>query len=323
MSSVEKTVFAKKIEEYLQSTKVAHTYAGKLIAFSELMKSIFGVTSFEIVQNVEQYVKTGGVMVLKGRMDLQLGQTVLEFKIDLNRELETGIEEIQRYTSILRENKKKVAECIITDGIQFKVYTVREKAVPVREINFQEVTPEQAIMFLDTFLFSERKVPTAEDLNMRFGPGSAIYEEVVGELSVLFKAIKDPVKFELWAKNMQLVYGSTPPDEAFVSHTYLMILVKLLLAKRLNRDANLPAREALTGKLLSSQGINIIEDDFFSWVLNSLFWSDVKVLLQTLTEAFDSYDLSSVDEDIFKEIYQDIVKRADRHKLANIIRLSG
>jgi hypothetical protein len=315
MSSTEKTVFGKYMEEYLQSTKAAHTHAGKLIAFSELMKSIFGVTSFEIVQNVEQYVRTGGVMVLKGRMDLQLGQTILEFKIDLSRELETGIEEIQRYASILRENKQKVAECIITDGIQFKVYTVREKAIPVREINFQEKTPEQAIMFLDTFLFSERKVPTAEDLNMRFGPGSAIYEEVVGELSVLFKAIKDPVKFELWAKNMQLVYGSTPPDEAFVSHTYLMILVKLLLAKRLTKDTNLPAREALTGKLLSSQGINIIEDDFFSWVLNPLFWSEVKVLLQTITEAFDSYDLSSVDEDIFKEIYQEIVKRADRHKL--------
>jgi hypothetical protein len=279
------------------------------------MKSIFGVTSFEIVQNVEQYVRTGSVMVLKGRMDLHLGQTILEFKIDLSRELETGIEEIERYTSILRENKRKVAECIITDGLQFKVYTVHEKALLVREINFQEVAPEQAIMFLDTFLFSERKVPTAEDLNMRFGPGSAIYEEVVGELTDLFKAIKDPVKFELWAKNMQLVYGSTPPDEAFVSHTYLMILVKLLLAKQLTKGAELPVRDALTGKLFSSQGINIVEDDFFSWVLNPLFWSQVKTLLHILTDAFDSYDLSVVDEDIFKEIYQEIVKRADRHKL--------
>lgn len=55
MSSVEKTVFDKKMEEYIQSTKVAHTHAGKLIAFSELMKSIFGVSSFEIVQNVKVF----------------------------------------------------------------------------------------------------------------------------------------------------------------------------------------------------------------------------------------------------------------------------
>ncbi len=315
MSSAEKTVFSKYMEEYLQSTKTANTHTGKLIAFSELMKSIFGVTSFEIVQNVEQYVRTGGVMFLKGRMDLQLGQTILEFKIDLGKELETGLEEIQRYASILRQNKKKVAECIITDGIQFKVYIVREKAIPVREINFQEKTPEQSIMFLDTFLFSERKVPTAEDLNMRFGPGSAIYEEVVGKFSVLFKAIKDPVKFELWTKNMQLVYGSTPPEEAFVSQTYLMALVRLLLAKQMTKGSKVSAREALNGKLFSSQGIGIIEEDFFSWILNTMYWSEVKTLLDVITDAFDSYDLGEVDEDVFKEIYQEIVKRGDRHKI--------
>ena len=113
---------------------------------------------------------------------------------------------------------------------------------------------------------------------------------------------------------MQLVYGATPPDEAFVSQTYLMILVRLLLAKRLTKGS-IPARDALSGKLFNSQGINIIEDDFFSWVLNGLFWSQVKPLLDIITYAFDSYDLEEIDEDIFKEIYQDIVKRGDRHKL--------
>ena len=207
-----------------------------MIVFSELLKSIFGVSSYEIVENIEQYVKAGKVLVLKGRMDLHLGQTVVEFKMDLNRELQDGIEEIERYTSILRKNGEKVGECIITNGVQFKVYKVRNKAELVREINFEQVTPEQAIMFLDTFLFSGKKSPTADDLNMRFGPGSAVYEEVVTELTELFKGIKDPVKFQLWSKNMQLVYGSTPPEEAFVSQSYLMILLKLLLAKYLTNE---------------------------------------------------------------------------------------
>jgi hypothetical protein len=251
---------------------------------------------------------------LKGRMDLRLGQTIIEFKIDLSRELETALEEIERYTAILRKNDQKVAECIITDGLKFQVYTINRKVEKVREISFEEATSNQAIMFLDTFLFVGRKVPTADDLNMRFGPGSVIYETVIGDLTHLFKVIKDPIKFQLWAKNMQLVYGATPPEEAFVSQTYLMILVRLLLAKRLTKDS-LPARDALSGKFFNSQGINIIEDDFFSWVLNSLFWSDVKPPLEIITEAFDSYDLEEIDEDIFKEIYQEIVKRGDRHKL--------
>jgi type I restriction-modification system DNA methylase subunit len=312
---VSQTSYTDKIKEYLQAAKNANTHPGKLIAFSDLLKGVFGVSSYEVVQNVEQYIKSGKLMVLKGRMDLRLGQTIMEFKLDLGKELEDAVEEIERYTAILRKNGQKVAACIVTDGLQFKVYSVREKAKEVRAINFEQVTPEQAIMFLDTFLFSGRKVPTADDLNMRFGPGSPIYEDVVGELAILFKAIKDPVKFELWSKNMQLVYGSSPPEEAFVSQTYLMVLVRLLLAEHLTKGSSLSVRDALDGRLFDSQGINIVEDDFFSWVLNPLFWSQVKPLLETLTDAFDSYDLEAVDEDIFKEIYQEIVKRGDRHRI--------
>jgi len=303
------------VRSYLQTAKAANTHTGKLIAFSELLKSVFGVSSYDIVPNVEQYVKTGGIMILKGRMDMRLGQTIIEFKIDLARELDTAIEEIERYTAILRNNDQKVAQCIITDGIRFKVFTVRDITKEVREINFEDVSPEQAIMFLDAFLFSGRKVPTADDLNMRFGPGSLIYEEVVGELAILFKAIKDPVKFALWSKNMQLVYGSTPPEEAFISQTYLMVLVKLLLARHLIKEGIPPSRESLSGRFFDSQGIQIIEEDFFSWILNPLFWPQIKLLVENIVDALGFYDLEAVDEDIFKEIYQEIVKRGDRHRI--------
>lgn len=128
--------FRDRIREYLQAAK-APTHTGKLIAFSELLKSVFGVESHEIVQNVEQYVKSGRLMILKGRMDMRLGQTIIEFKVNLAKELDTAIEEIERYTAILRKNGQKVAECIVTDGIMFKVFTVREKAKEVRTISFE------------------------------------------------------------------------------------------------------------------------------------------------------------------------------------------
>jgi hypothetical protein len=78
--------YADKIKDYLHSTKAANTHTGKLIAFSELLKSVFGVTSYEVVPNVEQCIKSGGLMILKGRMDLRLGQTIMGFKIDLAKE---------------------------------------------------------------------------------------------------------------------------------------------------------------------------------------------------------------------------------------------
>lgn len=302
------------MKDYLQAAKNAHTHQGKLIAFSDLLKGVFGVSSYEVVQNVEQYIKSGRLLVLKGRMDLRLGQTIMEFKLDLGKELEDAVEEIERYTAILRNNGQKVAACIVTDGLQFKIYSVREKAKEVRAINFEQVTPEQAIMFLDTFLFSGRKVPTADDLNMRFGPGSVIYEDVTAELTQLFGGIKDPIKFELWSRNMQLVYGSVPPEQAFISQTYLMILVRVLLARCLVKETP-PVLESLNGELFDSQGIKIIEDDFFSWILTPLFWFEIKPFIDTIIDALDTYDLEDVDEDIFKEIYQEIVKKGERHRI--------
>src|SRR3990170_614131 len=104
MDHVVKMSYNEKVRYYCQAAEAAHTHTGKLIAFSELLKSVFGVTSYEIVPNVERYVKSGGLMILKGRMDMRLGQTIIEFKVDLPKELDTAIEEIERYTAILRKN---------------------------------------------------------------------------------------------------------------------------------------------------------------------------------------------------------------------------
>jgi hypothetical protein len=70
---------------------------------------------------------------------------------------------------------------------------------------------------------------------------------------------------------MQLVYGNAPPKDAFISQTYLMILVRLLLARHLVKKEP-PVLESLNGQLFDYQGIRIIEDDFFSWILAPLFW---------------------------------------------------
>jgi hypothetical protein len=47
------------------AAKAANTHTGKLIVFSDLLKQNFGLDSYEIVPNVEQYVKTGGLIALK------------------------------------------------------------------------------------------------------------------------------------------------------------------------------------------------------------------------------------------------------------------
>lgn len=307
--------FEKEFKEYLESVRISNSHQAKMIAFTNFLMNVFGTSSYEVLPNVEKYISSNASMVkLKGRMDLHFGSTIIEFKMDLSRELDKAKEELVRYSKILRSSVEKVGEGIITDGFVFKVMKVGEEAKEVKEIDFREIGSDAAVLFLDTYLFSWRKVPTAEDLNMRFGPGSLVYENVIDGLSALFKSMKEPIKFELWKRNMELVYGSSPPDDSFVSQSYLMMLVRLLLARHLSgRQPSL--LESVNGKLFETQGLQIIEEDFFSWIFEPEIWPKAELLLRQISDALDYYDLSQVDEDIFKEIYQEIVERGDRHRL--------
>lgn len=307
--------FEKEFKEYLESVRISNSHQAKMIAFTNFLKNVFGTSSYEVLPNVEKYISSNASMVkLKGRMDLHFGSTIIEFKMDLSRELDSAKEELVRYSKILQSSGEKVGECLVTDGFVFKVLKVGDDAREVKEVDFREASSDAAVLFLDAYLFSGRKVPTAEDLNMRFGPGSLVYENIIDGLSALFKSLKEPIKFELWKRNMELVYGSAPPDDSFVSQSYLMMLVRLLLARHLSgRQPSL--LESVNGKLFENQGLQIIEEDFFSWLFEPEVWLKAEPLLKQIADTLDYYDLSEVDEDIFKEIYQEIVKRGERHQL--------
>lgn len=113
-------------------------------------------------------------------------------------------------------------------------------------------------------------MPTADDLRFRFGPESPTYSLAVSMLNDLWNKVKDKpsvkLKLHLWAKNMEIVYGSRPKEEAFIDQTYLVTLVKLMVYYRLSGDYVVRAdqiKRALTGEYFQSYWIlNLIEEDF-------------------------------------------------------------
>ncbi|MGA2913119.1 MAG: N-6 DNA methylase [Methanoregula sp.] len=304
-----------EFNKYLQSVKEKNSHQAKILVFHHLLESFFDTDVYETAPDVEKYIKTGSALKLKGRLDLRLGRTIIEFKTDFPKELTKALEEIERYSKILQNKKQKIATCIITDGLRFKVYVIiQNKPVEIRDVNFSNFSPEQALQFLDTFLLKERIAPTAENLNARFGTESPIFTTVTTSLRRLCGSVNDTVKFRLWSRSMEVVYGTAPLDDAFISQTYLMILVRLLIGRYLVQKDH-QYIEILNGRLFEKQGITIIEEDFFSWVLNPNIQPQIKNLIGVISEALDCYDLESVNEDIFKEIYQDIIKKGDRHRL--------
>lgn len=322
--------FALIIKDHIAKTRSANTHPAKLVVLSNLLGKLFGVKLGELIPGIE--TKLGSkILGLRGSADLIFSNVVFEIKVNLKQELEDAKKKLQKYFQALLEkepDKKHIG--IATDGIAFIAYKPKVKngriigLSKIGSLNIAEASPSESILWLDSFVFSSPKiVPSAMDLRWRFGPDSATYSVAVDVLGDLWDKIWNErdvtLKLDLWAKNMEIVYGSRPEVASFIDHTYLVTLVKLIVYLRLSggnviREEYL--KEALTGDYFESYGIaNLIEEDFFAWILHPKIIDDTLKLVYGITRELSRYDLSQIDEDFFKEIYQEIVKRSERHRI--------
>jgi SAM-dependent methyltransferase len=256
---------------------------------------------------------------------------IFEVKVDLGRELDDAVRKLKKYLQVLCEQepwRRNIG--IATDVLEFKAYIPILKhgqVVDLREIgsiNIASATAQDSVLWLDSFIFSQPKIrPSAQDLKWRFGPSSPTYSIATDGLRSLWTEVegeKDAnLKLGLWARNMEIVYGSRPELSSFIDHTYLVTLVKLIVYLRLSGDNVIREdriRRALTGEYFSSYGIsNLIEEDFFTWILNPKIADKALRLVCDIARELLRYDFSQVDEDFFKEIYQEIVERGERHRI--------
>jgi len=322
--------FASIVKDHITRSRSVKTHPAKLVVLSDLLSKLFEVKLEELIPGIE--TKLGSKLLgLRGSADLIFSNVVFEIKVDLKRELDDAESKLQKYFQVLLEkepDKKHIG--IATDCIFFIAYTPKIKNGQVSglskigALNMAETLPSESVLWLDSFIFSKPKIiPSAMDLRWRFGPDSATYSVAMGVLSDLWDKIWNErdvtLKIDLWAKNMEIVYGGRPEVASFIDHTYLVTLVKLIVYLRLSsgdviREDDL--RKVLTGEYFASYGIaNLIEEDFFAWILHPKITEDVLKLVYGITKELLRYDLSQIDEDFFKEIYQEIVKRSERHRI--------
>lgn len=125
-------------------------------------------------------------------------------------------------------------------------------------------------------------------------------------------------KYNSWKESLEIVYGDIPEKELFFTHTYLAILVKLIMYFKLERKDLVDKKrlqEIIDGKYFYSFGIlNFVENDFSTWVLHDEIVKESLDLIYQLSQKLSEYDFSKIDEDIFKEIYEELVERKERRK---------
>jgi len=296
----------------------------------KLLRELFGVELIELLPGIEKKVGSR-IYGFRGSADLLFRSVIFEIKVNLGRELDDAKMKLRKYFQALFEVEPERRHIgIATDVIDFKAYipVIEDCSVvdvsEISSINLMSVSAEEAILWFDSFVFHKPKIrPTAEDLKFRFGPGSPTYSLAVNMLRGLWEEVKtEPsvkLKFDLWAKNMEIVYGGSPREEAFLDQTYLVTLVKLIVYYRLSGDNLVQAdqiKRALTGEYFQSYGIlNLIEEDFFTWILHPKIVDRALALTCDLAKELLRYDMGQIDEDLFKEIYQEIVKRSERHRI--------
>jgi hypothetical protein len=315
---------------YISRARQANTHAGKLYILMEMLRKIFGVELEDLLPGIEKKIGSK-ILGIKGRIDLLYSDVVFEIKVDLDKELDDAKKKLQKYFQTLIENNPEGKYIgIATDVIKYKAFIPMVKNGKVEDIkeiasmNLSEIPTADAILWLDSYIFSKLKIrPTASDLKFRFGPGSPTYAIAVDILGSLWDLIKDEedvkLRYELWSRNMEIVYGSKPEVKAFIDQTYLVTLVKLIVYLRLSGDTAVSSDKmlkALKGEYFTEYGImNLIEEDFFTWIIHEKICNKSLELANSIAKELLRYDLAQIDEDFFKEIYQEIVERGQRHRV--------
>ena len=326
------------LSKYRRVVKEKESENSKATYFAAIfLYDIFKVDPAEI--EWEYGVKTV-YMKKRGRIDAVFGNVIFEFKKNLSTAIKVAEEELLKYFQTYHEKYAGTDFIgIANDGILFKAYKPifshtetgkRIKVIGVREtdsLNLNKTNDAQQIYnWFDSYLFLQRHiVPTSDDIKKRFGLKSATYNTFKDELWTLHKLIEDTeffkTKFQNWSKYLEIVYGDSIEElDLFIRHTYLSTLVKLMVHVRLTggkvfQEKDMPI--ILHGHSFHGWEIhNFVEEDFFTWITYPHFDKKVNpMLFKLLNQIVEVYDLEKINEDVLKELYQELVDPEYRQEL--------
>ncbi len=234
-----------------------------------------------------------------------------------------------------------------TDGVRFALYTptmndgdaavvtAGDVALEVLTLELIDLAELQArgvaYEWLDRyFLRQTMRHPTATEIIEDFGLQSHAFQVCYGDLRELWSAVASEdeyaVLYDSWDNYLRIAYGSSPDTEdgidLFVRHTYLATLAKLLVWARYHQgevtaiphDSDLA--EILAGQAFERLGIrNFLEEDLFSWIAREETLDRALFTSRRLYRSLANYTLTSLSEDVFKALYEQLVDPAGRHDL--------
>ncbi|MDP4229265.1 MAG: N-6 DNA methylase [Bacteroidota bacterium] len=278
----------------------------------------------------------------KGSADTLYNQIIIEFENNLKLNYRHAKEQLAGYLL----GQFSVGEgynytLIASDFINWKVVapdvsqidklkTLTEDELILNDVadasfTLTEDNSEDFYYWIDRFLFREEKQKaTLKRIEGAFGSNSRTFLESIRHISTIFKEVREAgevqVSYEQWRKFLSVAYGSfDDSDSAFVIHTYLSVLAKVLAYEVLSNDDYVEDSEMkaiLDGSIFYKYNIrNFVDNDFFHWVHSDNHFQKLKKTFRLIAQEMSTFDFDQVDEDVLKGVYQDLIDLDTRHAL--------
>jgi len=266
---------------------------------------------------------------VSGRLDARVGNLVIEFKDDLDQDIDSAKNQLRRYVYLLRKEEGIEEDflCLATDGETFVTYETlfADTLNSEWDVELSQLTKlvtetadiSQVERWLST-LFTERVHPVVEQLDDVFGVDSDTFEECLEILREAYEESKSAsVHKDEWADYLQYAQGSSvdEKDELFLRHTYLASFAKLLSYMVFTRGS-MPSIEdsknVVNGTISEPFPDNLFQQDLFSWIGRV---DEGDEFVEILVDRLLGFNLGRVNQDVFKKLYQDMVSYEVRHDL--------
>jgi len=327
--------FARYVEQARQARDSDQHHDHRRQLFLGFLDDAFEIKAADV--EVEQYHQIAGrqvsakgiARVKKGWIDAVFRDLIFEFKRDLKREEADGLRELRDYLSTIDNG----AECVglMTDGLKFIAYTLDadqpDGLLKGDSFDLEKAAPAEAFLWLDAYLLKQKHLPpTSADIVHRFGLTSPTFGRAASILRAALRVFAASeanalaVKRQQWAFHLARVYGSADAsnDEMFVRHTYLCQFAKILAytASFGVQRATLEMEQIIDGRAFEVLGVsNVGEQDFFAWALAPEVREQTLAVLRQIAGSLVVYDLARIDEDLLKQLYQNLVEAETRHEL--------
>lgn len=260
------------------------------------------------------------------RIDIALGATVIEVKKTLTTEAEASdyINQLRGYVETRMEQTKSRYNGILSDGCSWWLFEIDPATGEFPLLSkFELTTPKKGadlVAWLQAVLAMPVEIaPKPDTIEDVLGAGSPGYAQDKAFLESMYRSVAtDPttgLKRELWARLLRSALGTGFEDQEklFLDHTLLSIeaaaIGHAVMGINLAELATAPAA-MLSGEFFRDAGIyNVVEADFFDWVLSV---PEGEKFLRQIIRRINIFDWSKTEHDVLKVLYESIINPETR-----------